>query len=49
MHPKHCMSNSVVEFFKVSVLIVFLSEFYVNQTTDWHLTTKLIIWLINEL
>ena len=49
MHPNLCMSNLVVEFFKVSALIVFLSEFYVNQTADWHLSTKLIIWLINKL
>ena len=30
MHPKRCLSNLVVESFKVSALIVFLSEFYVN-------------------
>ena len=30
MHPKPCMSNLVVEFVKVSALVVFLSEFYVS-------------------
>ena len=30
MHPNLFMSNLVVEFFKVSALIVFLSEFYIN-------------------
>ena len=49
MHPKPCLSNLVVEFFKVSGLIVFLSEFYVNKTADRHLSTKLIIWLIDKL
>ena len=49
MHPKPCLSNLVVEFFKVSALIVFLSEFYVNQTADRHVSIKLIIWLINKL
>ena len=47
MHPKPCMINLVVEFVKVSALIVFLSKFYVSQTVDWHLSTKLIIWLTN--
>ena len=49
MHPKPCMSNLVVEFVKVSALVVFLSEFYVSQTADWYLSTKLIISLINKL
>ena len=49
MHPKPCLSNLVVEVFKVSGLIVFLSEFYVNKTADRHLSTKLIIWLIDKL
>ena len=49
MHPKPCMSNLVVEFVKDSALIVFSSEFYVSQTADWYLSTKLIIWLINKL
>ena len=30
MHLKPCMSNLVVELFKLSALIVYLSEFYVN-------------------
>ena len=30
MHPKPCMSNLVEEFVKVSALIAFLGEFYVN-------------------
>ena len=49
MHPRPCMSNLVVELVKVSALVVFLSEFYVSQTADWYLSTKLIIWLINKL
>ena len=49
MHPNLFMSNLVVEFFKVSALIVFLSELYVNQTADWNFSTKLMIWLINKL
>ena len=49
MHPRPCMGNLVVEFLKVSALIVSLSEFFVNLTADWHLSTKLIIWLINKL